>query len=58
MNPITISVIVFACLFLGALVGRWLRSALPEHHVAADSKDSVKFGVGLIGTMAALLLGF
>jgi hypothetical protein len=57
MNPITISVIVFACLFLGALVGRWLRSALPEHHVAADSKDSVKFGVGLIGTMAALLLG-
>ena len=56
-SPIAISVVVFACLFLGALVGMFLRSRLPGHHLSADSKDSVKFGTGLIGTMAALLLG-
>lgn len=57
MSPIAISVVVFACLFSGALVGLFLRSRLPGHHLSADSKDSVKFGTGLIGTMAALLLG-
>jgi hypothetical protein len=34
-----------------------LRSALPEHHLSADSKDVVKLGMGLIGTMTALVLG-
>lgn len=57
MSPIAISVIVFACLFLGALAGMYLRSRLPGQHLSADSKESVKFGTGLIGTMAALLLG-
>src|SRR5262245_31289992 len=57
MSPISISGIVFVCLFLGAQLGMFLRSRLPGHHLSADSKDSVKFGTGLIGTMAALLLG-
>jgi len=35
----------------------WLRHALPERHLDAETKDLVKLGVGLIGTMAALLLG-
>jgi 4-amino-4-deoxy-L-arabinose transferase-like glycosyltransferase len=30
---------------------------LPEHHLASDSRDVVKLGIGLIGTMAALVLG-
>src|SRR5262245_38118295 len=34
-----------------------LRSALPEHHLTSDSKDAVKVGMGLVGTMAALVLG-
>jgi hypothetical protein len=57
MSPIAIGLIAFSCLFLGALAGMFLRSTLPGHHLSADSKDSVKFGTGLIGTMAALLLG-
>lgn len=57
MTPIEISLVVFACLFLGALMGAFLRSRLPEHHLASDSKDAIKLGTGLIGTMAALLLG-
>jgi len=34
-----------------------LRGMLPEHHLSAESKDTVKLGTGLIGTMAALVLG-
>ena len=35
----------------------WLNGVLPQHHLNADTKDLVKLGVGLVGTMAALLLG-
>jgi hypothetical protein len=34
-----------------------LANVLPEHHLDVQTKDLVKLGVGLIGTMAALLLG-
>jgi hypothetical protein len=52
-----ISWIVFACVFGGALLGMCLRAALPDHHLSTDSKDFVKLAVGLVGTMAALVLG-
>ena len=32
-------------------------SVLPEHHLSQDSKDVVKMGMGLIATLAALVLG-
>jgi hypothetical protein len=35
----------------------FLRPVLPEHHLSADSKDLVKLGMGLVATMAALVLG-
>jgi hypothetical protein len=57
MSSITISLIVFACVFGGALLGIFLHAVLPQHHLAPDSKDIVKLGVGLVGTMAALVLG-
>jgi hypothetical protein len=57
MSPITISLIVFACVFGGALFGMLLRSALPEHHLNADSKNVVMLGMGLVATMTALVLG-
>jgi hypothetical protein len=53
----TISWIVFACVFAGALLGILLRAVLPEHHLTGESKDVVKVGMGLIATMAALALG-
>ena len=49
--------IAFACVFGGALLGMFLRGVLPEHHLSPDSKDVVKLGMGLLGTMAALVLG-
>ena len=57
MSSITISFIVFACVFGGALLGILLRAVLPQSHLSAESKDIVKLGMGLVGTMAALVLG-
>lgn len=57
MSPTTISAVVFASVFGGALLGISVRSALPEQHVSKDSQDVVKLGMGLVGTMAALVLG-
>jgi hypothetical protein len=57
MSSIAISSIVFACVFGGALCGFALRAALPERHLNPESKDAVKLGMGLVATMAALVLG-
>ena len=57
MNPTIVGMIVFTCTFGGALLGMWLRTTLPEHHLDAESKDTVKVGIGLIATMTALVLG-
>jgi hypothetical protein len=49
--------IAFAVILCGALAGALLRHALPGHHLADDGKDIVRLGAGLIGTIAALVLG-
>jgi hypothetical protein len=46
---------VFALVFGSALLAVFVRSALPEHHLSADSKDVVKLGIALIATMSALV---
>ena len=48
---------VFIFVFAGALVGMALRRILPEDHLSSDAKDVVKLAMGLIATMAALVLG-
>src|SRR5450631_1057492 len=57
MNPLLISLLVFAVIFGGALVGMMVRPLLSEHHLQPDSRDVVKMATGLIGTLAALVLG-
>jgi hypothetical protein len=52
------SLVVFACLLVGLLVGMFLRPWLPDHHVNDASKDAVKLGIGMIATLTALVLGF
>ena len=34
-----------------------LRRVLPEHHLSQNSQKVIRLGVGLIGTIAALVLG-
>ena len=57
MNSIVILFIAFAGVFGAALLGVFLRAVLPEQHLSADSKDTVRLGIGVIATMAALVLG-
>ena len=57
MRPLAVSAVVFACVFGGALAGALLRIRLPHHHTSVESKDVVKLAMGLVGTMAALVLG-
>ena len=57
MHATEISLLAFAAVFGGALLGVFLRSVLPQHHLTSDTKDAVKLGMGLVGTMAALALG-
>jgi len=57
MDPVAVSLIVFVIVFGGALLGMFLRTKLQEHHLNADSRSVVTLGIGLVGTMAALVLG-
>jgi hypothetical protein len=57
MNSVTISLVVFACVIGGALIGLFFGAVLPPDHLSGDSKDVVKLGMGLVGTMTAILLG-
>ena len=57
MNDLLISLLVFALIFSGALVGAFVRPFLSEQHLQPDSRDIVKMATGLIGTLTALVLG-
>jgi hypothetical protein len=57
VGPVIISVIAFALVFAGALCGMYFRKALSADHLGDDVKDVVRLSTGLIGTIAALVLG-
>jgi hypothetical protein len=50
------SLVVFACISGGVLLGILLRNTLPGHHLNSDTRDVVRLCTGLIGTIAALVL--
>src|SRR4030095_7845403 len=57
MDSITMGLIAFAFIFGGTLLGLLLHAVLPVHHLSPESRDVVKLGMGLVGTIAALVLG-
>ena len=57
MGSLSISMVAFVIIFGGAVAGMLLRRALPAHHLRDDSRDVIKLATGLVGTMAALVLG-
>src|SRR5262245_25506788 len=56
-SPIALSFIALACIVSGIVLGTLLRNALPEQSLSGDAKDVVRLGTGLVGTIAALVLG-
>jgi hypothetical protein len=57
MGSLSISMVAFVIIFGGAVAGMLLRRVLPDHHLRDDSRDVIKLATGLVGTMAALVLG-
>jgi len=57
MGALGTSLIALTVILGGAFIGTWLRNVLPEQHLADDTKDVVRLGTGLIGTISALVLG-
>jgi hypothetical protein len=57
MSPAVLSCVIFVLILGGIVLGALLRRALPQHHLSKDSQDVVRLGVGLIATIAALVLG-
>jgi hypothetical protein len=57
MSSVAITLIVFSCVFGGAMLGTLFRGSLPESHLSADSQGVVRLGMGFVATMAALVLG-
>jgi len=57
MSPLATALVVFAAVFSATLLAFLLRIALPKDHLSTETKDTVKLTMGLIATMAALVLG-
>ena len=57
MGAITASLVAFLAISGGAVMGLLLRRALPEHHLGDETRDVVRLATGLVGTVAALVLG-
>jgi hypothetical protein len=57
MNALFATAIVTATLFAAIFAGRRVQRLLPAEHLSSESKDAVKFAMGMVATMTALLLG-
>src|SRR2546426_369101 len=57
MAPIAISFVAFALALVGILLGSVIQILLPEGHLSSDSKEVVKLSMGVVATLAALVLG-
>jgi hypothetical protein len=57
LNEVMVALLVAAMIFGGAVFGVLAKRRLPGHHLDGDTKDVVRAGVGLLSTLAALVLG-
>lgn len=57
MNALSLSLLIFLLILGGIFLGALLRKMLPENHLSKEAQDVVRLGVGLVATMAALVLG-
>ena len=56
MNSSFTTAVILVCLSSAIWLGMWVRRRLPEQHFSTDTKETVKLAMGLVATMAALLL--
>jgi len=57
VESIVTSLVIFFCILGSAILGMFLRSFIPQHHLGEESKNIViSVGIGLVGAMAGLVL--
>jgi ABC-type spermidine/putrescine transport system permease subunit II len=57
VNSTIVASVAFGGSMVAAVLGMLLHVALPRSHFDEDSKEVIRLVMGLIGTMAALILG-
>src|SRR5271157_1032220 len=57
MTPFTMSLAVFGCVAGGVLLGIRCHFILPDDHRSPETKEVVRLGMAVVGTMLALVLG-
>ncbi|VTU00417.1 Uncharacterized protein OS=Pseudomonas sp. GM41(2012) GN=PMI27_000413 PE=4 SV=1: DUF4239 [Gemmataceae bacterium] len=57
MSSLALASAMFGSVLAGTLAALWLARRLPDHHLDSASRDVIKLGLGVIGTLAALVLG-
>ena len=56
MPAIVAASVAFVLIFGSTLFGMFIRSRVPDHHLAGDSKDVIRLATALIATMSAVVL--
>jgi hypothetical protein len=57
MSTSLVAIVVFALLAAAVALGMTMRAWLAAHHLSDETRDTVKLSLGLVATLAALLLG-
>jgi hypothetical protein len=57
MFPIVVAFLAFGLALVGILLGGVMQKMLPEGHLTSESKEVVKLSMGVVATLAALVLG-
>ena len=57
MDPLLTSFGVFVCVAAGALTALFLNRWLPDHHLAPETRDVVRLGIGMVAATTTLILG-
>jgi hypothetical protein len=56
MTHLIFASVVFLIVFVSAILGLYIATRLPEHHLSEDSTSAIKLSIGLVATITALVL--
>jgi hypothetical protein len=57
MRALVVTLIMFVCIFGGAVAGMLVRDRLPPQHTSRDARKIVKMAMATVATLSALVLG-
>ena len=57
MGATSVSLIAFAAMFGGAVLGMGMRVLLPPHHLSSSSRDVIRLCIAILATVSSLVIG-